>query len=120
MTRMNRRHILETVSLMGIGTTTFQRALADEAARKPGLTSEQISNAEWVAGITLSEKQRIELINRLDEIRRDSEQIRKIPLQYESLPSFRFDPEMADPDSVSRAAGKPVYPPDVYPRGSSR
>ena len=109
MTRVNRRHILETVSLMGIGTTTFQRALADEAARKPGLTSEQISNAEWVAGITLSEKQRMELINRLDEIRKDSEQIRKIPLQYESLPSFRFDPEMADPGSVSRAAGKPVW-----------
>ncbi len=109
MSQVDRRGILKTLSLLGIGTATFQRALADEAAKSTALTLEQISNAEWVAGISLSEQQRTALKNRLMEVRKDSEEIRKLAIQYDSLPSFRFDPEMADNTVRDRTATKPAW-----------
>jgi Asp-tRNA(Asn)/Glu-tRNA(Gln) amidotransferase A subunit family amidase len=109
MSRVDRRRVLETLSLIGIGTATFQRALSDEVAKKAGLTLEQITHAEWVAGITLTDEQRTALTGRLNGVRDDAEQIQKIPIQYDSLPSFRFDPEMADPAVKVRASAMPAW-----------
>lgn len=109
MSRVDRRRVLETLSLIGIGTTTFQRALSDEVVKQAGLTLEQITHAEWVAGITLTDEQRTALTGRLNGVRDDAEQIHKIRIQYDSLPSFRFDPEMADPAVKLRASARPVW-----------
>ena len=109
MSRVDRRRVLETLSLIGIGTTTFQRALSDEVVKHAGLTLEQITHAEWVAGITLTDEQRTALTGRLNGVRDDAEQIHKIPIQYDSLPSFRFDPEMADPAVKLRASARPIW-----------
>ena len=109
MSRVDRRRVLETLSLIGIGTTTFQRALSDEVVKHAGLTLEQITHAEWVAGITLTDEQRTALTGRLNGVRDDAEQIHKIRIQYDSLPSFRFDPEMADPAVKLRASARPVW-----------
>jgi Asp-tRNA(Asn)/Glu-tRNA(Gln) amidotransferase A subunit family amidase len=109
MSRVDRRRVLETLSLIGIGTATFQRALSDEVVKQAGLTLEQITHAEWVAGITLTDEQRTALTGRLNGVRDDAEQIQKIPIQYDSLPSFRFDPEMADPAVKLRASARPIW-----------
>ena len=109
MSRVDRRRVLETLSLIGIGTATFQRALSDEVAKQAGLSLEQITHAEWVAGITLTDEQRTALTGRLNGARDDAEQIQKIPIQYDSLPSFRFDPEMADPAVKVRASAMPPW-----------
>lgn len=112
-----RREILRTLGTIGIGGAIFQRALADEVARQPGLTLEQIANAEWVAGISLTETQRTQLANRLNEARRDAQQIHSVPLQYDSLPAFRFDPEMVDPDVLTRSSVRPPWlaePPENF------
>lgn len=105
---IDRRSVLGMLSMLGIGTATFQRALADEVIRS-GLTTEQIENAEWVAGITLSEEQRTRLQNRLENIREDSEEIRAVPIGYDFIPAIRFDPEMADPTIPVRASMKPAW-----------
>ena len=109
MSRVDRRRVLETLSLIGIGTATFQRALSDEVVKQAGLTLEQITHAEWVAGINLTDEQRTSLTERLNGVRDDAAQIQKIPIQYDSLPSFRFDPEMADPTIKLRASARPVW-----------
>ena len=109
MSRVDRRRVLETLSLIGIGTATFQRALSDEVAKQAGLTLEQITHAEWVAGISLTDEQRTELTGRLNGVRDDAVQIQKIPIQYDALPSFRFDPEMADPAVKLRASARPIW-----------
>ncbi len=109
MSRVDRRRVLETLSLIGIGTATFQRALSDEVVKQAGLTLEQITHAEWVAGITLTDEQRTALTGRLNGVREDAVQIQKIPIQYDSLPSFRFDPEMADPTVKLRASARPAW-----------
>jgi Asp-tRNA(Asn)/Glu-tRNA(Gln) amidotransferase A subunit family amidase len=109
MSRVDRRRVLETLSLIGIGTTTFQRALSDEVVKQAGLTLEQITHAEWVAGITLTDEQRTALTGRLNGVRDDAVQIQKIPIQYDALPSFRFDPEMADPAVRLRPSARPIW-----------
>ena len=102
--RQTRRRILAAISSLGIGSAVFQRALADEAAKTTGLTVEQIQSAEWVAGIDLTDEQRAALLKDLDEVRSDGEAIRKLPRSYETLPAFRFDPEMVDPASAVRSS----------------
>lgn len=101
----SRRRILATLSATGIGSLVFQRALADETAKSLAVTKEQIEAAEWVAGITLSDDQRISLLNELKKVREDGETIRSIKIDYDTLPAFRFDPEMVDPESVKRSSG---------------
>jgi len=104
MPQFARRQILKTLGLLGVGNVTFQRALAEEAAKATALTPQQIASAEWVAGITLTDEQRAMLTNRLETIREESKQIRALSIPLDTLPSFRFDPEMADKDSPSRNA----------------
>lgn len=102
--QQTRRRILASLSAVGIGSLVFQRALADEAAKSLAVTKEQVEAAEWVAGITLSDDQRTALLNELKKVREDGEKIRAIPLDYETLPAVRFDPEMVDPDSARRSS----------------
>lgn len=91
--RMQRRRILKSLGALGIGSATFQRSLADEASKSDGITVEQIRNAEWVAGITLSDEQRESLRRRLQKVGREADILRAIPVGYDALPAFRFDPE---------------------------
>ncbi len=104
---IDRRRVLSLLGVLGVGTATFQRALADETAKTTGITRDQIAGAEWVAGISLTEDQRTSLQAALTKVQRDCEQIRAIPLRYDTLPAFRFDPEMADPASRLKTSAAP-------------
>ncbi len=106
---IGRRDVLSLLGAIGIGTATFQRALADETAKAVGITLDQISGAEWIAGITLTEEQRTSLQAALTKVQRDCAQIRAIPVTYNTLPAFRFDPEMADSASRLKSAVAPVW-----------
>lgn len=109
MTDVVRRQILKTLGMLGIGSVTFQRAIAEEAAKGTGLTLQQIASAEWVAGISLTDEQRTALTKRLNSVRSDSARIRALPISYDALPAFRFDPEMADPTAAARALTQPAW-----------
>ena len=106
---IGRRDALSLLCAIGIGTATFQRALADESAKAVGITLEQISGAEWIAGISLTEEQRTSLQAALTKVQQDCAQIRSIPVTYDTLPAFRFDPEMADPASRLKSAAPPDW-----------
>jgi Asp-tRNA(Asn)/Glu-tRNA(Gln) amidotransferase A subunit family amidase len=109
MPNWTRRNLLQVLSLTGIGTATFQRAIADQAAQQAGLSIEQIARAEWIAGVTLTDEQRQQIHGRVNEIQKDAAEIRSIPIDYESLPAFRFDPEIGDPAAKERASRKPEW-----------
>ncbi|MFN9719835.1 MAG: amidase [Planctomycetota bacterium] len=104
-----RRALLTSLSSLGIGTVVFQRAVADEASKVSALTLEQIRSSEWVAGIELTDEQRAVLQAELEKVRQEGQTIQALTVQYESLPAFRFDPEMADVDSVSRNLAPRVW-----------
>ena len=115
---LSRRRILQVVSAAGIGSATLHRALAQEATQTGTLTVDQIANAEWVAGITLSEAERAALSSHLQKIQRDAEQIRRISIESDIIPAIRFDPEIGTPDSRVRSAKMPDWltvPADLTP-----
>ena len=58
--QVSRRVVLKGLGALGIGNTTFQRALAAQVVQKnPGaVTSEMIKQAEWIAGLELTDGER--------------------------------------------------------------
>ncbi len=72
-----RRAVLTTLSSLGIGTTVFQRAVADEASKSDdALTLDQIKSSEWVAGIELTDEQRTALQSELEKVRKEGKTFR--------------------------------------------
>ena len=58
---VSRRELLAAAAALGIGSATFQRSVAAVAASQPkgeAVTAEMVKNAEWVAGVTLSDDER--------------------------------------------------------------
>ncbi|MEY3172435.1 MAG: Glutamyl-tRNA(Gln) amidotransferase subunit [Planctomycetota bacterium] len=93
----SRRGLLQLISAAGVGTTVFQRALADEAAKTGELTAEGIAAAEWIAGMELTAEERQKLAASLPGLRNNLQKLRSIACDFSDLPALRFDPEAADP-----------------------
>ena len=112
---LTRRKALSLLASAGIGTAVFQRALVAKAADGP-VTREMIAEAEWVAGITLSEAQRETAVNVLKWAREKAERVRAIEIENSQLPGLNFTPlasPAAQPDPRGYAATKPPEPGDV-------
>lgn len=83
---ITRRQVLQSVSALGIGSTVFGRALAQESAGKPRLTGEMISSAQWVSGIELNEEQRNGLMDHVNSLQNQLEQLRNFELDPQGDP----------------------------------
>ena len=64
-----RRTALAVLGTAGIGTGVFQRALATKAADRP-VSPQMVADAEWVAGIKLTDPQREAVVNAFKFARR--------------------------------------------------
>ncbi len=96
----DRRQLFHVLAALGIGTTTFHRAAAAEAAQARGsvrVTPEMVENAEWVAGLTLSESERKAVASSLTGVLRGYDDARKVELPNDVPPAVRFDPTPGEP-----------------------
>lgn len=93
---LTRRHFAQTLAGLGIGTVTFQRALANQAATQPAasqaVTAEMIQQAEWIAGITLTDAERKRLATAMTRQLAGFEQLRKLPIDNSVPPALVFRP----------------------------
>jgi Asp-tRNA(Asn)/Glu-tRNA(Gln) amidotransferase A subunit family amidase len=103
---LNRRSALSILGTAGIGTAVFRRALAADADEGP-VTREMVANAEWVAGIKLTDAQREGAVRKLNAARRDVERIRAIALDNSQFPALNFVP-LASPGSLPDPRGYEV------------
>ena len=55
---IGRRALLKSLSVLGVGTETFRRALVAQAQDAAKVTPEMIKQAEWIAGLELSDEER--------------------------------------------------------------
>lgn len=55
---LSRRQVLAALAGMGVGSLAFQRALAAQTEQAGRITPELIQQAEWIAGITLTDADR--------------------------------------------------------------
>jgi Asp-tRNA(Asn)/Glu-tRNA(Gln) amidotransferase A subunit family amidase len=87
-----RRRFLETLAALGIGSAVFQRALATAADETKNITVEMIRQAEWIAGIQLSDEDRKALTERLTRQQRQFETMRGVKIAHDTAPAISFDP----------------------------
>lgn len=89
-----RREVLKILGTLGLGTATFHRAVAQQAQDQLAITAEMIEQAEWIAGIKLTEEQRTATAAAVQGVLQKRDQLRTIEVDYDELPAVRFDPEM--------------------------
>ncbi|MEX0820045.1 MAG: amidase [Pirellulaceae bacterium] len=88
--RVDRRSVLASLAGLGIGTVAFQRALAQQASQSLVVTAEMIQQAEWVAGLELSEDDRAAVAGRVQSSLNRFEEMRKVDVGYDVPPALLF------------------------------
>lgn len=98
---MDRRHLFRAVAALGIGTPAFHRAVAAEVLREEpkkeaepikAITAEMVQNAEWIAGLTLTDDERKAVAAGLTRLLGSVNTARKIPLANSVAPAIQFNP----------------------------
>jgi Asp-tRNA(Asn)/Glu-tRNA(Gln) amidotransferase A subunit family amidase len=90
---LTRRQLATSLASLGIGTLTFQRALAAQPPSDAAtITPAMIQQAEWIAGIILSEAERKRLANTLQRQQANLKKLRAEPLDNSVAPALVFQP----------------------------
>ncbi len=94
---IGRRALLKVLGAVGVGTPTFQRALAAQVQEQTGkVTPAMIQQAEWIAGLELTDDERQATVRALQQSLGSFEALRKVALSRDVPPALRFHPELAE------------------------
>jgi len=85
-----RRSLLKTLTLAGAGSATFGRALVTLAGDERQLTPEMIRQAEWIAGVELSDDERRLMLDGVEQTLAAFEELRAIALDNSVSPALLF------------------------------
>src|SRR3954447_16490771 len=91
-TGLRRRAILKGLAAFGVGTEAFRRALTAQAVQAGKVTPEMIRQAEWIAGLELTDKEREGAARRVTESLESFHALRKTPCAYDVPPAVAFNP----------------------------
>jgi Asp-tRNA(Asn)/Glu-tRNA(Gln) amidotransferase A subunit family amidase len=109
---LSRREIMAALAGAGVGSLPFQRSLAVTLEQDPpkasGITPEQIQQAEWVAGITLTEEERKRVASSLSAVYRGITAGRTLKLPNHVPPALHFNPTPGELSNGDR--GKVAIP----------
>jgi len=121
-TIVSRRRILATLGTLGLASSPLTRALAVQISEQGGVTREMIAQAEWIAGIELTDEQRDQLAKDLQKNLSDQAKLRAIACDADVPPSVVFRPDFfAEPDELQRMAPAKASAPtarNIVPRTS--
>jgi Asp-tRNA(Asn)/Glu-tRNA(Gln) amidotransferase A subunit family amidase len=110
--------LVATAAGLGVGPTTFQRAVAAEAADAPApgtVTPEMVKNAEWVAGIELTDRQREQVATALTDAVRGIATLHRAKVGNEVPPALHFLPDPGRPATGPRGTVAFTPPPADRP-----
>lgn len=100
---INRRKVLQALAGVGIGSIVFQRALAAQVVKEGGVTAEMIQQAEWIAGLELTDDQRRETAQGLQGTLAQIKSLHTVDVGYLTPPAVYFNPAPNDdPAQFSR------------------
>jgi len=116
----SRREIMAAVAALGLGSATFEQAVAAVALQRPkgaAITAEMVANAEWVAGVTLTDEQRKAVAESLTRTQNQIAAVRKLDVGYDVPPALRFSPTpgaspVKEPRGTVTSTAKEVARPD--------
>jgi Asp-tRNA(Asn)/Glu-tRNA(Gln) amidotransferase A subunit family amidase len=109
---IDRRQVLKVLSVAGVGSAVFGRALSAMAADAPKITDEMIRQAAWISGTTITDDQRKLMVEGLNQTDADFAKMRAVALSNAVPPAFSFDPTIVrggppTPRPAARAAATP-------------
>ena len=88
----SRRQLLQVLGGLGVGSAVFQRALAAQAQQAAAVTPEMVLQAEWIAGLNLSEDDRKTTAQALQRLLENFQTLREIKLDNNVPPALSFNP----------------------------
>ena len=88
-----RRKVLQVLSAIGVSSAVFGRALQALADEKPKITEEMIHQAEWIAGLELTDAKRKLMLEGLNDTLAGFQALRKVPLDNSVPPALTFFPD---------------------------
>lgn len=88
----DRRSVLGLLAGMGIGTATWQRAVASSVVTGNAVTAEMLKQAEWVADLELTDDEREDAVAGLQKGLKNARAIREVDVDYNVAPSVLFNP----------------------------
>jgi Asp-tRNA(Asn)/Glu-tRNA(Gln) amidotransferase A subunit family amidase len=91
-----RRRLLQLLAASGAGAV-FGRGLVALAAENGKVTEEMVLQAEWVAGIQLSDDERQLMLEGMNELLEDFEELRAVELDNGVPPALFFMPQALSP-----------------------
>jgi Asp-tRNA(Asn)/Glu-tRNA(Gln) amidotransferase A subunit family amidase len=88
---VDRRTLLKSITLLGISSPVFARALAQQAENQPELTRQMIADAQWISGVELDEAQQNELLGKLNQNQSQLKRLREFQLDPQAdIPALSF------------------------------
>ncbi len=87
-----RRRVLKALAGLGVGTIAFQRSVAAQVAKSGKVTPEMIREAEWIAGLELSDEDRATTARSVDRAVASLREMRAIKLENSVPPAVQFEP----------------------------
>ncbi len=84
--------MLTSLASLGIGTSVFHRAVVARAQESDGLTPERVAEAEWIAGVELTEEEREQVAQSLQRSQGRRAELRDLKLTSDVAPAFLFQP----------------------------
>ena len=87
---LTRRGALATLAGMGLGTVVFQRALVAQAQEGGRVTPEMVQQAEWIAGITLTDDERKAAAGAVQREQQKLDALRKVAITNAVPPALTF------------------------------
>ena len=106
---LDRRAFVARLAGLGAAATVFPQVLLAAVQEKGTLTREVVLQAEKVAGLTLTDAQRDQLLEGLNGLAGDCAKLRALDMPNDVAPALRFGP-LAIP-GPAQAARPPVSPP---------
>jgi Asp-tRNA(Asn)/Glu-tRNA(Gln) amidotransferase A subunit family amidase/Asp-tRNA(Asn)/Glu-tRNA(Gln) amidotransferase C subunit len=103
---IDRRRVLKALAGVGVGSLVFQRALAAQVVKDDGISAEMIEQAEWIAGLELSEQEREETAQGLRSIVSRINSLHKIELDILTPPAVHFTPTPTENPANHRRDGE--------------
>jgi Asp-tRNA(Asn)/Glu-tRNA(Gln) amidotransferase A subunit family amidase len=100
-----RRRVLKALAAAGAGTVVFHRAVAALAQESTHVSSEMIREAEWIAGVELTDEQRQQTAGTVDRALRDYEALRAVRLGNSVPPAVSFHPAPSLPRNADQRRG---------------
>jgi Asp-tRNA(Asn)/Glu-tRNA(Gln) amidotransferase A subunit family amidase len=87
-----RRRLLQALAGLGIGSAVFQRALAADTDKAAAVTPDMVHQAEWIAGLTLTDEDRKAVASALNQTLHSFEMMRRVKIPHEVPPALSFHP----------------------------